>query len=83
MNKYQFKKTDWSTNGLIKSIRYRDNLYRNMRILSQGSALFMEAKQNLKVFNLILKRLIRAAKISFYTKKLILLEVIHVKHGIL
>ena len=69
MNKYKFKKTDWITNGLIKSIRYRDNLYRNMRILPPGSVLFMEAKQNLKVYNRILKRSIRAAKISFYTKK--------------
>ena len=40
-----------------------------MRILPPGSVLFMEAKQNLKVYNRILKRSIRAAKISFYTKK--------------
>ena len=40
-----------------------------MRTLPPESALFMEAKQNLKVYNRILKRSIRAAKISFYTKK--------------
>ena len=36
-NKYKHKKSTWITQGLLKSIRYRDKLYKQMRVSNRSS----------------------------------------------
>ena len=31
LNKYKHKKTEWITNGILKSIKFKDNLYKRMK----------------------------------------------------
>jgi hypothetical protein len=68
-NKYKYKRKDWIMCGLIKSIKYRDKLYKDMKSLSPESISCVHAKQNLKVYNRILKRSIREAKTLYYYRK--------------
>ena len=65
-NKAKHKKNSWITKGLIKSINYRDKLYRNLKLFPPESDEYKNIKTNLKTFNLILKRNIRLAKLSYY-----------------
>ena len=68
-NKYGHKKSEWITTGILKSIKYRDTLYKKMRQMSPDSVEFLDGKHNLKVYNRILKRSIRQAKLLFYGRK--------------
>ena len=63
-NKYKNKRNKWVTNGSIKSIRFRDNLYKYLKTLKPDSIYFQNTKQNLKVYNQILRRLIKEAKLK-------------------
>ena len=63
------KKSDWITSGLIKSIRFRDNLYKYMKKTPRHLAGFWDIKQNLIVYNRILKRSIRETKRNHYNNK--------------
>ena len=65
-NKHKHKKSNWITNGIIKSIKFRDNLYKRTKQTSQNSIEFVNLKQNLSVYNKILKKLIKEAKFSYY-----------------
>ena len=53
-NKYRHKKTNWITYGILRSIRFRNNLYRKM-IQTQNSTDYAKKKHNLSVYNKILK----------------------------
>ena len=68
-NKYKCKKADWITTGIIKSIKFRDNLYRCLKRTPPTDITFLNMKHNLSVYNKILKRLIREAKAEFYNNK--------------
>ena len=37
LNKYKHKKSTWITQGLLKSIRYRDKLYKQLRLSNPNS----------------------------------------------
>ena len=65
-NKRKHKKQPWMTEGILKSIIYRDKLLIKLRKLKAGTNGHTESKQNLKAYNSILKRSIREAKIHFY-----------------
>ena len=54
-NKYKHKKSAWITLGLLKSIRYRDKLYKQLRLSNPNSLHYDTLKLNLKTYNLILK----------------------------
>ena len=66
LNKYKHKKTEWITNGILKSIKFKDNLYKRMKLSVIGTVEHTVLKHNLSVYNSILKRLIPKAKNSYY-----------------
>jgi hypothetical protein len=68
-HKHKEKKTKWITKGILKSIKFRDNLYTQMRKLTPDTDVYYEKKHNLMVYNRILKRSIRMAKINYYSNK--------------
>ena len=61
-NKYKHKKSTWITQGLLKSIRYRNKLYKQMRLSNPSSPHYNTLTINLKTYNLILKKSIMSAK---------------------
>ncbi len=65
-DKYKHKKTNWITSGIIKSIQYRDNLYKKLKMAHHGSTQFAIYKVNLDTYNNILKRSIRLSKQNYY-----------------
>ena len=64
--KYKHHRTPWITNGVIKSIRYRDKLYLQLKKTSSTDDLFMSRKINLQTYNRILRKTIRNAKQMYY-----------------
>ena len=65
-NKRKHKLSPWITKGIINSINYRDKLYKQLKTTSPANIQYQTIKQNLKVYNSILKTSIRNAKASFY-----------------
>ena len=64
-NKYKHKKSSWITQGLLKSIKYRDKLYKRLKLTDPTSANYDTININLKTYNGILKTSIRAAKQAY------------------
>ena len=65
-NKYRHKKSNWITKGLLKSIRFRDNLYKKMKLTDPISRDYEVMRINLKTYNRILKASLRAAKQHYF-----------------
>ena len=65
-NKHKHKKSNWITQGIIRSISFRDRLYQRLRSTSSDSPLYNTLKTNLKTYNKILKQSIRRAKANYY-----------------
>ena len=61
-NKYKHKKSKWITTGLLRSIRFRDDLYKKIKLSNPASREYETLKINLKTFNKILRTSIYAAK---------------------
>ena len=68
-NKKYHKVTNWITYGLIKSINHRDKLYAKLKKTNTNCKTFETQKQNLKVYNNILKQAIKQAKLQYYTDR--------------
>ena len=66
LNKYKHKRSSWITQGLLKSIRYRDQLYKKLKLTNPNSPNYDTIKINLKTYNLILKQNIHCAKQIYY-----------------
>ena len=66
LKKYKDKKTPWITNGILKSIRFRDKLYSILKTTSRNCSEYNARKTNLQTYNRILKQNIRCAKRSYY-----------------
>ena len=64
--KYKHKKTKWITQGIISSINFRDKMYKRLRDNLNNPELYNILKANLSSYNVILKKLIREAKKSYY-----------------
>ena len=64
-NKHKHKKSNWITAGIIRSIKFRNNLYKCLKQTSQDAPDYL-AKLNLKTYNTLLKKLIRNAKAKFF-----------------
>ena len=56
------------TYGILRSTKYRDEMYITYKKSPQNSAEYYTLKNNLRVFNSILKHLIREAKINYYNE---------------
>ncbi len=67
-NKYKHKKFKWVTFGIIRSIQYRYDLYKKLKMADPISNEFATIKINLNTYNKILKTLIRLAKKYYYEK---------------
>ena len=65
--KHKHKKSTWITIGILKSIKYRDNLFMKLKHTDPNSANYLNLKINLKTYNNILKNSIRKAKQMYFT----------------
>ena len=81
-NKYKHKGNKWITNGIIKSPKFRDKLYKEMRSLNTNSPSHATIKQNLTVYNQLLKKSIREAKTIYYNNEFNQIDLTCVKCGI-
>ena len=65
-NKHKHKGNQWITYGIIKSLASRDKKLYNLKKLNHDSPEYLALKQNISVYNSILKKQIREAKIKYY-----------------
>ena len=65
-NKRHHKKSQWITQGIVKSISYRDKLYKQYRTTPTNTDACDRIKINLNTYNKILKSNIRMAKRNNY-----------------
>ena len=68
-NKYKHRCSVWIEPNIIRSIQFRDKLYRRLKKTRVDSELYSKLKANLKAYNTILNRLISHAKKSYYCRK--------------
>ena len=61
-NRYKHNKSDWITQGLLTSNRYRYKMYTKYKLANPNSGNYETIKINLKTYNTILQKNIRAAK---------------------
>ena len=61
-HKHKHKGSNWITNGIIHSIKYRDKLYRTLKQTPSNADNYLTLRQNLKLYNNILRKIIREAK---------------------
>ena len=66
VNKYKHKLSLWITTGLIKSIEFRDKLYKRLKACPQDNPEHNWMATNLKTYNGYLKQYIRFAKREHY-----------------
>ena len=65
-NKYKHKKNSWITQGIMRSIKFRDKLYKKLKSTNPNSETYNVYKINLQTYNRILRQNIRLAKKTFY-----------------
>lgn len=65
-NKYKHKKSKWITQSIIRSIKNRDSLYRELRNMDPNHELYETKKTNLRTLNNIIKKNIREARKAYY-----------------
>ena len=70
LHKYKHKKSSWITLGIIRSIKYKDKLYRTLKTLSSNHPMYNVKKNNLRVYKGILNKCIRKAKKNYFHTKL-------------
>ena len=66
VNKHKHKPSPWITTGLIKSIEFRDKLYKRLKSCPQDSPEQNRMEYNLKTNNGYLNQCIRTAKREYY-----------------
>ena len=69
-NRHKHKMNPWMSFGILKSIKYRDSLYKHFHQLNPDSEEYSIMDTNLKTYNRILNRSIRNAKFSYYNNLL-------------
>jgi hypothetical protein len=68
-NKYKHKKNNWITFGIIRALKNRDKMYRNLKTLSIDSPDYVPKSEELKERNKVLQKCIRAAKNTYYSNQ--------------
>ena len=61
-------KSKWLTNGLLRSIKMKDKLYKTLLQTTVNIDLFIALKTEFKFYQIVLRRSIREAKYLYYTK---------------
>ena len=67
-HKHKHKNNKWISFGIIRSIKTRDEMYLKFKRCNQQNVEYDTLKNNLHVFNRILKKAVREAKIQYYDK---------------
>ena len=70
IHKYKHKKSPWITFGIIKSIKFKDKLYRSLKQLSPDTPPFLTSKHNLRIYKVIFNSFIRKAQKNYYYSQL-------------
>ena len=65
-DKYRHKMSPWITRGILHSIKFRDNLYKELKSIDPNSPSYDSAAINLKTYRSILQKTIRTAKTTYY-----------------
>ena len=65
-NKYKHKESMWIAQGILRSIQYRDKLYKQLKLTHPNSSNYEIINVNLKTYNTTLKHTIRAAKKVYF-----------------
>ena len=65
-DKYKHKRNSWITQGIMRSIRFRDKLYVKLKSTPVNSSMYNTYKINLQTYNKILRQNIKLAKKSYY-----------------
>ena len=61
-----YSKSKWTTKGIMKSIKYKDNLYKKMKITCPNSLDYQVIKTNLSTYSTILKKSKLNAKKNYF-----------------
>lgn len=69
-NRHKHSLKPWITQGIVYSIKRRDEHYRNLKSIDPESLLYSSLNTLLKNYNVTLKRTIRAAKLMHYNNLL-------------
>ena len=69
LNHYKHKKNPWISMGIINSIKFRDKMYKRLRLTNSDSPMYETLEKNLKNYNCILQRNVNAAKKNYYESK--------------
>ena len=67
-NRHKHRDKKWMTYSIINSIRTRDKKYHQLKCTNPNDPAYLTLKQNLGIYNGILKRLIREVKATYYHK---------------
>ena len=67
-NKYRHKDNDWITAAIMRSIKYKDKLYRKLKQTCQNDGNHIILSHNIRVYNKILHKTIIQAKKMHYAK---------------
>ena len=65
--KYKHKLAKWMSSGILCSIKFRDKLFLKLKSSNPGTDIHDIISLNLKTYNNILKKLIRQAKMQYFT----------------
>ena len=65
-NKYNTKQSPWITLGLLKSVRTKDTLYKQLKRTDPKSASYAKLEKKLKEYRSLLNNLIRKTKRDYY-----------------
>ena len=69
LNHYKHKKNPWISMGIINSIKFRDKMYKRLRLTNCDLPMYETLEKTLKNYNCILQRNINAAKKNYYESK--------------
>ena len=65
-NRHKHKQSAWITKCILRSVKYRDNLYKLMKMTNPNATGYFVQKINLRTYKCILSRSIRPAKLIYY-----------------
>ena len=68
-NKYKHKISPWLTNGILKSMKFRDKLYVKWKKSNPLSTMYNQLEIKFKNYCSLLQKTIRLAKSSYYYNK--------------
>ena len=68
-NYYKHQKNPWISMGIINTIKFRDKMYKRLRLTNCDSPMYETLEKYLKNYNSILQRNINAANFFYYESK--------------